>query len=337
MITAGMKVLFIAPKFFGYEQEIKRELELAGCVVDWFDDRPSSTPLVKALIRFRPELIAKYSDAYFEKIFKHADGIKYDVVFVLKGEALSVDLLKRLRIQQKQAKFLYYTYDSLRNFKDGKAKLAFFDKACSFDTLDVIHNDNVEYLPLFYTSTYQNLKDVPYLNSKPSKNNDLTFIASIHSDRYEVAQKILRNAQKTSGRVNYCFYFFYQSKWVFAIKKLIDASFRQIPFRAVSWRALSADQTAQLIASSKVIIDIHHPNQTGLTMRTIECIGAQKKIITTNASIKNHDFFNEKNILIVDRKNPIIPLFFIEQPYEPLPLDIYEKYSLRFWLKELFS
>lgn len=330
-------VLFIGPKFFGYEQEIKRELELAGCVVDWFDDRPSSTPLVKALIRFKPKLIARYSDAYFEKIIKHAQTIKYDVVFVLKGEALSISVLKRLCNSQTHARFLYYTYDALKNFKDGAEKLAFFDKAYSFDRLDSVNNEKISYLPLFYTSTYEKLSANSQTGKAKSKKIDLVFIASIHSDRYEVAQKILNAVKKTSPSVKSFFYFFYQSKWVFVIKKIVDASFRKIPFGEVSWQALSAQQTAQLIDDSRIVIDIHHPNQTGLTMRAIECIGAEKKIITTNAAIKDHPFYNEKNILIVDRKHPVIPLSFIEQPYEALPQIIYQKYSLNSWLKEIFA
>ena len=53
---------------------------------------------------------------------------------------------------------------------------------------------------------------------------------------------------------------------------------------------------------SKVILDINHPYQRGLTLRTFEALGA-KKIITTNQEIKKFPFYNENNVFVIDRTN----------------------------------
>lgn len=72
-------------------------------------------------------------------------------------------------------------------------------------------------------------------------------------------------------------------------------------------------------------------------MRTIETHGMRKKLITTNQNIKNYDFYDENNILIVDRKNPVIPYAFVESKYKMLPENIYDKYSLTYWIKTIFE
>ena len=54
-------------------------------------------------------------------------------------------------------------------------------------------------------------------------------------------------------------------------------------------------------------------------MRTIEiALGMRKKSITTNLDIKEYDFYDKNNILIIDRKNPIINKEFLETNYHEL-------------------
>jgi hypothetical protein len=331
MIKNLMKVLFIAPKFFNYEQEIKLEMERQGYQVDWFDDRPSSSTLTKALIRFNPNLVSSYSDAYFTRIIEGAQSVIYDIVFVLKGEALSVEILELLRKKQKKARFLYYTYDSLKNYKNIIKKLAYFDKAYSFDRSDVSCHSKIIYLPLFYTKSYENL-------TVASKKYDFLLLASIHSDRYVVAERIFNEVNsKSLGDLSNYSYFYYQSQWVFLLMKLFNPQFKKIPWKSVSWKALTHKETINLVQSSRILIDIHHPGQNGLTMRTIECLGARKKLITTNEDVKNHDFYCADNILVVNRENPEVNENFVTSKYKSIDMATYNKYSLQSWVQEIFS
>lgn len=331
-----MRILFIGPRTFDYETEIKSELERAGCQVDWYDDRPASAPLVKALIRFRPELISSMSDAYFDRIISESRERQYDVVFVIKGEAISIERLQVLRQYQPDARFLYYTWDSLKNFKNGALKLSYFDKAYSFDRFDSIANPKVKHLPLFYLDVYEDLSLSTHQNDI-MREIDLLFLGSIHSDRHSVVRRILDASIQTSPAVNLYTHFYYQSQWVFALRKLADPNFRSIPWRDVQWQSLDKQKTLALFARSKILLDIHHPRQTGLTMRTIECLGAKKKIITTNNDVINYEFYRPENILVVDRFTPKVDKKFLEEPYQDLPNKIYSRYSLRSWLSEIFS
>ena len=63
----------------------------------------------------------------------------------------------------------------------------------------------------------------------------------------------------------------------------------------------------------------------------------KRKFITTNKDIVNYDFYNSNNILVIDRKNPIIDFDFLMTPYEELDENIYYKYSLENWILEVLK
>jgi hypothetical protein len=105
----------------------------------------------------------------------------------------------------------------------------------------------------------------------------------------------------------------------------------------VKCNSLNAEQTLALVEQSHIIVDVHHPGQNGLTMRTIESLGAHKKLITTNSSVVQCDFFHSDNIIVIDRLSPVIPPAFFTSEYQTIAKPIYRKYSLAEWLQEIFA
>ena len=71
-------------------------------------------------------------------------------------------------------------------------------------------------------------------------------------------------------------------------------------------------------------------------MRTIETLGAHKKLITTNIDIMNYDLYNPNNIAVIDRVKPVIKDSFLSTPFERIEQDILNNYSLIGWIKTLF-
>ena len=61
------------------------------------------------------------------------------------------------------------------------------------------------------------------------------------------------------------------------------------------------------------------------------------KLITTNKDIKNYDFYNPNNIFVWDENTKEIPDSFFELQYQELPKEIFEKYSLKTWIKTVFE
>lgn len=63
----------------------------------------------------------------------------------------------------------------------------------------------------------------------------------------------------------------------------------------------------------------------------------QNKLITTNPNIIHYDFYNPKNILIIDETNINFDTTFFTSPYEPIPENIYINYNLENWIETVFD
>lgn len=57
-------------------------------------------------------------------------------------------------------------------------------------------------------------------------------------------------------------------------------------------------------------------------------------MITTNEDIINYDFYQPENIYVYDGKIDLKNVFFTHD-YKEVNEQVYEKYSLRNWLKEI--
>ena len=69
MNLSGKTVLLLAPKFFGYELEIKKELENLGARVIYFDERPKNDFFTKVFIRLNLKyFISKKIKEYYQDI-----------------------------------------------------------------------------------------------------------------------------------------------------------------------------------------------------------------------------------------------------------------------------
>ena len=58
------KLLFIGPNFFNYQDIISEGLRQKGYEVTYFDDRPSTSFLMKAIIRLNKNLVKKSIQKY---------------------------------------------------------------------------------------------------------------------------------------------------------------------------------------------------------------------------------------------------------------------------------
>ena len=87
---------------------------------------------------------------------------------------------------------------------------------------------------------------------------------------------------------------------------------------------------------SRIIIDVQMAKQNGLTIRTFEALGFNKKLVTTNKNILEYDFYDPQNIYVYDGKFDFDNVFFTK-PYKPLPKELKEKYSLSSFLDTLLS
>jgi len=323
------QILFISPKFFDYETKIKRKMEQMGSCVDYFDERPSNSSFTKAMLRINSHWLAKLTNKHYNNILNEIKDKRYDYIFIIKGESITCEILQTLKNKFKNAKMILYLWDSIKNVNTIDKKFAYFDKVFTFDLNDVMKSKSLNFRPLFYIDEYD------FHDVASNYEYDCCFIGTIHSDRYKLIKKI-KSELEANGLRTY-FYMYFPAKELYYYYKLTNRNFKDASLQDFYFKPLSPNEIKEIILSSKAVLDIQHPNQNGLTMRTIEMLGMKKKLITTNKSIKLYDFFDENNIFLLDRNNPIINPEFIKNKYKMLDKSIYQRYSLNNWVREVFS
>jgi hypothetical protein len=88
---------------------------------------------------------------------------------------------------------------------------------------------------------------------------------------------------------------------------------------------------------TKTILDLMRCGQSGLSFRIFEAMALEKKIVTNNASIKEYDFYNPQNILILNSDFSNLTSEFFNSPYVKMPDEIYQKYTLEAWVEKVFE
>ena len=328
----GKKVLLIMPSVFGYEDDIKRELIGLGAKVDYFDERPFSSSISKILNRVNIKIfIRKKIDNYYNWILECCTKKKYDYLFVISPETLDVGFMDKIKTTNCKMLTILYMWDSLRNKPNAKKLLPQFDRIYSFDPKDLNFSDNIRFLPLFYNNDFRTVESYTNKEIKYA----VSFIGTVHSDRVRLVKKILKHYEN-SGFETFSF-FYCPSKLLFILKKLFTRELDKISYSEVSFKSISKVQIKDVVLKSNAIIDIHHPEQNGLTMRSLESLGLNKKLITTNASIKGYDFYSSNNIAIIDRHSPVISDKIMTSQYSVPNADIVNQYSLHNWLKNIFN
>jgi hypothetical protein len=322
----GKKVLLVAPRFFGYEQEISDELTRRGASVDFVLDRPFDTPFLKAVTRLYRGLVIKAADRYYNEQVDRLGATSYDYVFVVNGQTLSDTTLAKWKTAFPQAKFVLYMWDSFGNRRWVIDNLKYFDHVFSFDRGDV-EKFGLNFRPLFFSAGFE--------TPPPIKTQwDLSFIGTAHTDRFSVISQVAKSLGPNAVTF---FYLYLQAPWVFWLYKAINPSFRNARPHDFKFEPVDKKTVQEIFNDSGCILDVEHPKQTGLTMRTLETLGASKKLITTNRSVLSYDFFDARNICVIDRKAPAIPSDFLSTPYHAIDLEIYSRYRLEGWMDEILE
>lgn len=327
-----MKLLLIMPRFFDYPELITRELEDMGYEVDFFDDRPSTNAWIKAAIRINKNLIGTYIKKYFESVMKTVRSKKYDVVFLISGQSLSFSesMINEIKLCQKDAKFVLYQWDSQTNFPYIKQVQKYFDKCYSFDRRDIEETPSLKFLPLFYSRKYEEIGKRNNTNFK----YDFCFVGTAHPKKYKFIK--MMSEQLKSVYPNQFIYFFFPSPIVYFYRKIMNNELRKAKYNEFHYVPLKGKDMNDVYETSRCVLDSAQDGQLGLTIRVLEALGAKKKLITTNEDVINYDFYKPENIYVYEGKIDLENVFFTHE-YKEVNKEVYEKYSLRSWLKEILE
>lgn len=97
--------------------------------------------------------------------------------------------------------------------------------------------------------------------------------------------------------------------------------------------AIDYKEYLKMIGESKAILDIMNDSICGLTLRCMESIFFEKKLITNNKDIVNYDFYNKENIFILGVDDIETIDKFVKTPYKKIDKKIVNNYEFENWLK----
>lgn len=325
----GKRILLFAVYTFNYQNIICDKLKELGAEVFLYDERSVSSAYEKALLKINPYIFKNKTKRYYSEILKKHEGEQFDYILFIKCDMPDQSVLREIKIAFPDAKLCLHVWDSIENIPHILEKVDLFDHCTSFDRKDSEDYSTFKFRPLFFADEFRKTHEVDQYKY------DVSFCGTIHSDRYRILKSISKQCE--SNNMKYFGFHYLQSKFVYYIYKIFKREYRNNRISDFDFVKKTSIEVSQIIEASRCVIDIHHPRQTGLTMRTIEMLGMKKKLITTNLDIENYDFYNTNNICIIDRKNPVLEESFFNKPYIDINKEILEKYSLKSWIYDVLG
>lgn len=277
-----MKVLFICPKFFGYEIKIKEAIEKhLNAEVLYFNLEDFKYNYKNIFEKLYNNLICKtilkknFRDKKGdERVIKQIEKIinVIDIIFYIRPDGIHEKLLKYLK--NKNKKLIGHQWDSMNSLHGIEKYIDYFDRFSTFD-LKEAKKYNIKFIPNFYLENKKN---------NFQKEEIEVFTIMSYDNRFDILEKIAKNLKKR--KINYLFIVYTKDKTI------------KSEYVTIINKPISINETYNLIEKSKSIVEIGHSIQGGLSFRAIDCLGKEKKLITNYSFIKDYDFYNKNNIYI---------------------------------------
>jgi hypothetical protein len=344
-----VRLLLLAPDFYGIENEIATRLEKLGFDVSYLENKvltfdyhgqKASLRLLRRIYYFffKPDV------RYIRKFFCENENPRFDLLFAINCHCVNSSLFKILRKFNPAVRSVVFLWDSLSSYSWEK-EVRLFDKSFTYDITDS-EKYGISYMPNFYIKPNQiftglyhhkvffagkfNLKrfnEIDELN-KIFQNQEvdsyLKLLAgtkkSFHNSfLYRIIKALPSNTSKLDYVANYE-----------AIEKIIIRDY-------IIYDSIEFIEVQEHLSGSNVVLDIEYSEQFGYSHRLIEALSQGKKILTTNSSIGRENFFNDKQIKIIDTNKIAIDIEWLkrEEVYE-IPNCISDL-ELTPWLKSLLQ
>jgi len=316
-----LNITIISLDKWGYNEFIAKEISKRGISVkhiDFYKLKYQYPTFLHKVLNFFTKTLFNYN---FKR--EHLNNIllqqikkqeKQDITLIIKGDNLSIATIKK--IKQNTNHLVTFLNDSMARYPRMKKVYPYFDKVYSFDPDDVVKNG------------FNFISNYIYFDIEKNTTSDIEHtVFNISS---------LDKRSKTMP--NFAVYFKQKNidYKLIAFSKDKNQELENLNIECTT-NTYSLEETLELVRKSDILLDLQRPNQKGLSFRVLEGIGLNKKIITTNTDVKNYDFYNQNNIVIVDSNNIQIPDSFFKTPYKTLDPETVRKYHISSWVNEVFN
>jgi len=323
----SQKICIISFDHWNYDKHIVQKLQEKG--IDAFHikigafkyknilERVFNT-LSKIFLRKNPKI--KKRQDYILNTLKEK-GFQNQIL-VINPEVIHLEY--HLAIKKYTSKYIAYLYDSVQRCPIEHLINGIFDEIYSFDTEDVKKYNFKKITNYIY---WQQQPIIPDFKPK----NQVLYIASFDKRLHKV--QLLKNSFNELD-ISYLFLIIGKKTTLFKLQNMFSNKFENLQLRR---NRINEQELQQLYSETQIVLDIVRENQTGLSFRIFEAMAYQKKIITNNKYIKEHNFYNPNNILVIDDGNYVFDSDFFSTNYEPISQEIYNQYTLDTWVKTVFG
>lgn len=326
MINFKDKTIILAvPNHFGLPEVFKKNLEFLGFKVFLLhhDNCKGKLTAGKSIIHFfrknfrkektfKARLVAKQKEGLQLEFLKSID--KADFGLVIRPDLFSSKVLEKLR--EKTDCSSAYQWDGMSRFPLVKNTIQYFDNFFVFDKSDTLDFPGTKNTDNFYFDYLAESKEIIW---------DVFFVGTFMKDRIIELIKLSEAFEKIGLKSNIN---------VIYTKERHITYLQQSPINFTK-KGMNFLQNIEQAKSSLIILDFQNSCHKGLSFRTFEAIGYGKKLITNNPLVREYDFYNENNILVIEDNLSDLKDF-IKKKYIPLSIEIIEKYSFSKWIERIF-
>lgn len=91
--------------------------------------------------------------------------------------------------------------------------------------------------------------------------------------------------------------------------------------------------TMKYINRSRCLVEILQKGQSGMSVRALEALFFDRKLVTNNRAMAQADFYHPDNIFITGVDDISRLAEFIARPYRPVSPEIKREYDIRYWIR----
>lgn len=314
-----MKICLVSFDYWEYDYHIVEALKRKGIDAKHIDistfEYKYKTPLHK-IVNFLSKVFLNKNIKKLKRQDYVIDTLKsyghQNYVLSIRPDLLDISTHKS--IKKHTDKYIAYIYDSCKRFPVDHLLDGIFDEIYSFD-LDDVKTYNFKHIPNYI-----------YLKKQPIKQtfDQDVLIVMTADERLQTLNKMAEFLDKHG--ISYKFMLIGKHK----PKDLHEG----ITYQKDEIRP---EELKTYFDNSRIFLDLIRHGHNGLSFRVFEALANQKKLITTNKTIVEYEFYSPENIQIIETDTIDIDLDFFKTPYKPLQENIYYKYTLDNWINTVFS
>ncbi|MBE5915218.1 MAG: hypothetical protein E7273_00075 [Pseudobutyrivibrio ruminis] len=291
-------ILIVMPQFYAYQTKIHDDLIARGANVMFYDEEPEKTKylVLKKLEKIfkKKNIFEKFNKQLTEQIIAQMPAGGYDYFLLIRGNIISEETVNTIKEKalKSGAKTVYYAWDSFENMRHGGQLGKLFDYRATFDSVDAKNDPSYELLPLFYSDDFDGAKLVPPAEYK----YDYVSVSAFFPFRY----RYFKAFKEANPDKKLCLKI-YLPPSVYRGKKFSNPKeVKNLDMDIISFEPFSPEDIRNMCLHSKAVLDLAHEKQQGLTMRTMETLGIRRKLVTNNIYLKDYEFYNPDNALILE-------------------------------------